>query len=375
MQRHQILLKSGLLIFLLGQPIIAVVLAIGNVNVPALLMSSSLVILFWFYHAMQGFKINFNHTVLMRGVGVLGFLMLVMASARWTIAPMTAEKKLLFWLVAVVIPCFLLLVSGSLLTLKEQAPRSVAQFQFITLSCAFYILLYLLFSFPSASGSGRMVMPGIENPIWVARFACVFTIILLFRSYKKPSRKKSIILMFLLPFIILILLQTGSRGAILALVLTIVYVFQRNTKQFILRTCLFAIGSLILASIVNFDSIARGYYSINERIALLNFVFENPTQILTGSGLGSFGMALLGIDVFHYPHNILLEIWFEVGIFALVSFIYLAIKIMLVTPHSEEKCLFVFFLIAAMFSGDLTGNAQVFYLMMFLKISKKSMRT
>jgi len=57
--------------------------------------------------------------------------------------------------------------------------------------------------------------------------------------------------------------------------------------------------------------------SVNVRIDQMEFavksVFENLQNFLVGYGFGSFGIMYSGEDGRLYPHNIMLEIWFELG--------------------------------------------------------------
>ncbi|UCH96086.1 MAG: O-antigen ligase family protein [Candidatus Aminicenantes bacterium] len=70
---------------------------------------------------------------------------------------------------------------------------------------------------------------------------------------------------------------------------------------------------------------------VAKRLSLIYFsldkIFENAVNFLFGLGIGSFGILYDGVDERNYPHNVILEIWFELGIlgvamFALLLFIY-----------------------------------------------------
>ena len=66
--------------------------------------------------------------------------------------------------------------------------------------------------------------------------------------------------------------------------------------------------------------------SVDIRIDQLDFsidlIFDNIQRFFVGYGFGSFGIMYSGIDGRLYPHNILIEIWFELGIIGLLIFIF-----------------------------------------------------
>lgn len=71
--------------------------------------------------------------------------------------------------------------------------------------------------------------------------------------------------------------------------------------------------------------------SVNTRLLLLyqaiNIIFSSPSNILFGTGIGSFGLLTIGEDIKHYPHNFILEIWCELGLVGLSIFVLLMLLI------------------------------------------------
>ena len=65
--------------------------------------------------------------------------------------------------------------------------------------------------------------------------------------------------------------------------------------------------------------------SVNVRVEQVNlsidYIFENSSNFLFGSGIGGFGIIESGTDSRAYPHNVFLELWFELGIVGLLLFI------------------------------------------------------
>jgi O-antigen ligase len=73
--------------------------------------------------------------------------------------------------------------------------------------------------------------------------------------------------------------------------------------------------------------------SVSTRLSYIDFsidkIFENAGNFLFGSGIGSFGILYSGVDRREYPHNIFLEIQFElglVGIAAIILFLIFYLK-------------------------------------------------
>jgi len=81
----------------------------------------------------------------------------------------------------------------------------------------------------------------------------------------------------------------------------------------------------------------------------LHGIFGSFHQFLTGFGVGSFGIVTYGQDIRLYPHNIILEIWFELGLIGLILFtLWLVYLFLSVKGHAYRWIsywlLFYFFL-------------------------------
>ena len=66
-------------------------------------------------------------------------------------------------------------------------------------------------------------------------------------------------------------------------------------------------------------------HSVNVRLEHLtksvNLIFNNIANFFAGYGIGSYGILTTGKDIKDYPHNILLEIFVELGLIGLISFL------------------------------------------------------
>jgi len=163
-------------------------------------------------------------------------------------------------------------------------------------------------------------------------------------------RKESFNLRFIFAVMgIVFLLLLGGRGPLIFVIIIVLFFYikqlflfftdiklKRYTVITIFLLLMMTILSLLLfnstdSTRFNIDLIDRtlkrleiliGGDSANERMYYiqfaLNWIDKSP---LFGYGVGSFGYELTGIDQRLYPHNIWIEIWFELGILALVTFL------------------------------------------------------
>lgn len=97
--------------------------------------------------------------------------------------------------------------------------------------------------------------------------------------------------------------------------------------------------------------------SINSRIQMIfdaiNFIDQAP---ILGHGLGSYGLIVYGVDFRAYPHNGVLEIWFEAGILGLILFIAFILSGLFVALKREYTviaCIIVFLIFNFLKSSSL----------------------
>ena len=167
----------------------------------------------------------------------------------------------------------------------------------------------------------------------------------------KLFKNSYINLLFIILNIAVLILSGGRGGLVLAfLVLTIFGFFKLKLKLKQLKLILksisliilfgFIIGNLIrqteyvelfersirrLELLTEFNGINSGGNSVEVRVGMLNFSYDkivhSPTSLLFGYGIGSFWYEYTGIDGRGYPHNLVLEILFELGLIGLLIFI------------------------------------------------------
>lgn len=100
--------------------------------------------------------------------------------------------------------------------------------------------------------------------------------------------------------------------------------------------------------------------------------YENP---ILGLGVGGFSVYYFGVDKVLYPHNIILEIGSELGIFGLTSYFFLVgfCLLYLLSIHKKYKekkkydfllitalSVFIFMFLNTMISGDINSNRLFF---------------
>ncbi|MFN3554382.1 MAG: O-antigen ligase family protein [Bacteroidales bacterium] len=176
-------------------------------------------------------------------------------------------------------------------------------------------------------------------------FQLGFMFILLLYEPKKVWR---ILVVFLL------LLASSARGPLLFTVLILLVIgfnkllsLKHNSTRFNLKylprfaallsvpviiTTLFweRFTFLFHVAIYRFSSLGSGQdASALERIEMMKFAFFTPFETLSswlaGYGIGSFGNKFAGFDGRMYPHNLFLEVFFELGIIGIVLFCVLII--------------------------------------------------
>jgi len=186
-----------------------------------------------------------------------------------------------------------------------------------------------------------------------------------------------------------LLLATSARGPLIFLILvSLIYLVSENKIQilnpkYILRSVAVLVGLSVIFyfkaenigaifenTIKRFASLLGGEDGSSlERVYRLSFAFNQPFEKLStfffGNGFGSFGILYEKIDKRSYPHNILLECFFELGIIGLVLFLLLFITIYRKISMRKNVfgLLFIFAFLNAMKSANITDLWVLFSFM------------
>ena len=117
--------------------------------------------------------------------------------------------------------------------------------------------------------------------------------------------------------------------------------------------------------------VMKNDYSNLHRILNYQFVINHALSdsIFLGAGYGSYGLLFLGEDIVAYPHNLFMEILFEMG---LIGFILIVLMVIMAMNYRDDTGvfwgIFIFMLVNAMFSGDITGNSGLFFIIQLLRL-------
>lgn len=198
-------------------------------------------------------------------------------------------------------------------------------------------------------------------------------IIFLYYFFNKHSHHFRFLFIFTSFFLMLL---SGGRGALLFAFLILLFysmqilllffkTLEVKTKTIIGIIVFFII--IFIVSINNVELIERtierlsilvGGQSASVRIEYLEFAagLINDSPIF-GYGIGSYGFEYTGIDQRLYPHNVFIEIWFELGLLPLILF--LVFNLIVLRAIIESKCywclaLYIYFVLNTLKSNSLT---------------------
>lgn len=95
----------------------------------------------------------------------------------------------------------------------------------------------------------------------------------------------------------------------------------------------------------------------------IDHILSSPLTFLFGEGIGSYGITLNGTDNIEYPHNIILEVWFELGLVGVILFSTSILMTLIIKSSLLVKLIFIFFLLNAMKSQQLSGLRMLYGIM------------
>lgn len=212
----------------------------------------------------------------------------------------------------------------------------------------------------------------------------IIGIALVILLYKEIYKKEYRILLFI--FLFIALLTTGARGPLIFFILILIfYIYSRksiflkvNLKVFLIIGIFFAIVIPYLMNKYDFSDlfdrtfnrltaleVAKKDSAANDRLKRISFVISkvDAKHIIQGYGFASFGMEYTGYDIRTYPHNIILEILFELGLLGLIVYllyIFLIIKKIYYHRDALSIALFVYLFLNSMKSLSLTDSRIMF---------------
>jgi O-antigen ligase len=112
--------------------------------------------------------------------------------------------------------------------------------------------------------------------------------------------------------------------------------------------------------------------SVNSRVYMIsNALIHINDNIFFGTGVGSFGIEVYGQDFRAYPHNVLLEIWFESGIIPVLLFLLLFLWLLVYLFKHDEHLIFylMIYLFLNINKSSSLEEARLFFLLTGFSVS------
>ena len=315
-------------------------------------------------------------------------LLLIFASISlmWTRAPIYGEYKISLFLLMFIsfIPSIIII------------NKNILEFNRLYLLTSLVMLTIIIFLYGSplflSNSLGRYYRfdaGGTMNPIILAKYLGVLSIVFFFNFIYENKLLLRVIYFFAMVLSLIYILYTGSKGPLfsfLAVLISILYVERNKLKVKFLVLIPMLVFSLYLIPQINtyvndfissdfFDSRflrSEGSYTVRSDAQLLTLESYSNTFItdkLIGLGIGDYGYLNQHHDEIDYPHNSFLEILYELG---LVGIILFAISLVILGRNFfsiDEKNRFpislfayisVFLFILSLFSGDLSALAYMY---------------
>ncbi|NKC17454.1 hypothetical protein CWC29_001120 [Pseudoalteromonas sp. S4498] len=354
------LLALNVSLLLIGQFFISTFLAILGNPVPISFFTYLLCSALIFFGLVSGHKAILNRNFSLSKEML--FFVIILASFFLQSMGTYPQDKLVLVCYLVFTPLVLIHISVTLSPPEaiNDLKRYLKFFSYFSVWWAFS--LYILGFHENYSGESRITFYGIDNPIWTSRYIAVFVIVLFFTTTSKFK------LLFWVTTLVAVylMIQTGTRSSFLAVAVALLLSFGKrviSAKTFFILIILIVFSYFLMVYVGGRLSIGGAEYSIIARTTAYNeALMYIANQPWTGYGFGNYSIVTTGVDERNYPHNLLIEIVFELGLFAGVLCM-LYIFIMLRKKMSGLECLyaiFVFHLVNSFFSGDFQGNNLLF---------------
>ena len=213
----------------------------------------------------------------------------------------------------------------------------------------------------------------LPNYLAVGNFLAVIIII----NFKTDKKINKIITLIALIFLILL----SGRGPILGLIISYLVYFLISKRKTKIIVPLLLIGSILYLGFTQFkendevknftqrfENLTTG--ETNPRIDQAQAAFDIiGNNIVLGVGIGGYGIANANRDEFWHPHNIILEILSESGVFISMIFIYFLFKVFWINNSNFKlnSITIIFFILAfyhiiqAMKSGGIPDMRITFF--------------
>lgn len=284
------------------------------------------------------------------------------------------------------IPAVLILLAGKL---KSKEISLIEDFIIFSCVVTSSVVLYNTFS----SGGFDLLQSnwferqsiGGMNPIWLSRFLGLGLIVL-----QAPRFEKKPLLVFLLSVVLITTsLLTGSK-TVLYFTIPIVILYKLfnsrlNKKLFFNLFAVLGIVTLIFLfltsinsdALVNRFSLQSGTVGMREimyQTSLNAYLSGNNFNLLFGHGGATIGESLDAGYIRWYPHNLLIEILYELGLMGLFVFLAQFLLVLFLFIKGRRNWVFFAYILHFLFSltsGDLPSNDLVFTLFALYLVSER----
>lgn len=272
-----------------------------------------------------------------------------------------------------------------------QVRKFIRWFTLLTLALSASLLPFQYFNLLDAAGTGTVEAFEAIEGLYLSLSGYLGLLVVLFLTAKEPVWKSKLIDWGYVLLLLLLLMLLGARGPILFALFVFLLYYLYNLKVlrlaigqktvqaiiftglgiFVLMVLLIqfdATRSLLFRTFGRFFSLIAGVLtegatdaSSMVRLALyqdaINGIFDGLHETLFGYGIGSFGIETFGEDIRLYPHNMILEIWFETGLIGLIIFsswvVYLLTNTVKLPYRHISYWLLVYFFLNLMKSSSL----------------------
>lgn len=374
------------LIYLFSGIIKAVFIFYGlKLPVDLTLLSGVLLLVYLVYDIyINGIKTKFNKDYFISLLILSIFFVWIGVSLLYSVSEGYAYRKVILFvtnIIAFIYPLFV----------KNFNLHKFLKYFAVSLIIAFLWFFYIYFILIGKLKDSDLYLKITGLSLTLAVYGGIILLVLI--STKQKIFKKNIYNIGISLLFFVFLLLSGARGPIFFLIISLLLFLGKKVvnlkiplnvnKNKLLKTLFFTMPLLIIFVFTGiyqfYDKISllleRSVYrisliingigentnmgeSVNVRINQMGFaiksIFNNLQNFFIGYGFGSFGIMYSGEDGRLYPHNILLEIWFELGFIGLLIF-----------------CVFLFFIFFGKIKQRLfvTGFVMLYIFLNMLKSS------
>ncbi|HIF9327276.1 TPA: O-antigen ligase family protein [Photobacterium damselae] len=329
-----------------------------NINFPAKLITYAICILFLFIKISYDKKIFFcvnNKKIFF--LWVLFILVLIYYTI-FSVSKVASYTEFYSFLYLACVP-ILILYFWNVKNIESNYDNYIISVsRYSCFAVFFFVAIYLL---GLTDNVGYSIVPkGMENQIWFSRFIADYIFIIIFCLFIYNKNK----LLYIAAVIssLYLFYYSGSRAPVVSLFFVIfLFIFKCKRKLFLTFVLMFSPAILYLTVTALEAMYHFNTYSILERLSLYNEALELISNNWFGYGNSSFGILTLGIDKIWYPHNIILELLVNFGVFGLFIFI---MGLYYVFKHFDFNNVFTYLYIMSVInsfsSGSLAGNSSIF---------------